>query len=436
MREALLIANSVAYSETSKNVPRATVRSVVDELEANFSNLTDEYAFGVKKAVDETASRAREIIRQFIKRCGRTDSFTLIYYFGHAIKPPHEEELYLYFRDSEVDDPGTMIAFSDIARWLTQYRVDSVVLMLDCCYAGTVATKMRLLDVVAANYYVMASVNPKEKALVDYGGERAYGLFSNAILQAFKSPESRAGARTVTFKSFFKAASEGMRKTSQQQPYSADSNLADHTFFVQTSRPIIVPSFRESAPKKSIYRKLFVIGNELLRHGEQSEKFLYASLKRRQQDEFLQPQKIGNRITKYEFVSHEAFRRYIRLAVLLGMIEDRDILSLTGKGREMIARKGHQFNIALFELIEAVWADHGFKLVDFEDAIYKRLQGGSAPSLGGIYRDVSLSRPLTMSKDRFKVLFDLTGYCGGLSYSADKTFFPPVTDVRFIHSTE
>jgi hypothetical protein len=85
----------------------------------------------------------------------------------------------------------------------------------------------------------------------------------------------------------------------------------------------------------------------------------------------------------------------------------------------------------LHKLLIAAWLSYGFEISEFEDAVYRRIKRGSAPSLRGIHRDLSLKRPLGMSRDLFTVLLDLTGYVGALNYSDEKTFFPPLGTSEF-----
>jgi hypothetical protein len=423
-RRALLIANSVAYSDISKNVPRATVNSVVAELSTSLSGLDEEYSFATHAVVDTEHAAARETIRNYIRKSDKSD-LLLLYYFGHAMNDPYRGELHLYFRDSEATDPGSMLSLRDIVNWLEIYKIQRVVMMLDCCYAGTGAKALRFSGSVK-DAYIMASVNSQEKAAIDYHGERAYGVFSNFVLQAFTNPGARADGRNVTFKSCFRYIKDEMKAVSKQLPYEFDANLGDEIFFSQTTKPVIVDAFRESTPKKCIYRKLFVIASELFVKGEQSERFLYSRLKQREQVEFMQPKKVRSGVVEYEFVSENAFNRYLKLGVLLGILKREDLLSLTQAGRRMVDRGGKQYNSVLHNLLIEAWIKHGFELSELEDAVYRRIRRGSAPSLRGIHRDVSLRRPLGMSRDLFTILFDLTGYVGALNYSDEKTFFPPL----------
>jgi hypothetical protein len=423
-RRAVLIANSVAYSDISKNVPRATVASVLAELSSSLSSLGEEYSVDPHSVIDADHAAARETIRNYIRKSDRSD-LLLIYYFGHAMNDPYRRELHLFFRDSEATDPGSMLSLRDIVHWLEIYKIQRVVMMLDCCYAGTGAEALRFSGAVK-DAYIMASVNSQEKAAIDYQGERAYGIFSNFMLQAFKDPGARADGRKVTFKSCFRYIKNEMKEVSKQLPYEFDANLGDEVFFEQTTKPVIAQSFRVSTPKKCIYRKLFVIASELLAKGEQSERYLYAQLKRRKQPEFMQPRKVRLGVVEYEFVSENAFNRYVKLAVLLEIVRREDLLTLTRAGRRMVEKGGREFNSVLHGLLIVAWSNYGFKLSEFEDAVYRRIKRGVAPSLRGIHRDVSLRRPLGMSRDLFTILFDLTGYVGALNYSDEKTFFPPL----------
>jgi Caspase domain len=428
-RIAILFGNSVAYGDASKNIPRGVIQSHLKELSAQLQSLDGEYAFETEISADKPTVQAREAIRKIVRKAGKQGSTLLFYYFGHAVRHPFKDELYFYSPDSELDDPGGMLKFSDIVGWLGEYQPKNTVLMLDCCYAGTVAQQLHVTN-IKGNYFVMASVNAKDKALVDYNDEQAYGVFSKYGLQAFTDPRARDHGRDVSFKSFFTYVKERTKSAMGQEPYSVDGNLASEIFFQQTTTPNIPARIQASSPKKSIYQKLFVIGRALVEKPLQSEKFLYSQLKKRRTPEFLQPYKSAADVLKYEFVSPDAFRRYIRIAETLGIIENRQdsLLRLTDKGREMMVSGGRNYNRGLFHLVQECWSSHGLTMSMFEDAIYSRIKRGDAPSLRVIHRDLALSGQVGMSKDLFRVLFDLTGFVGALNYSAEKTFFPPASD--------
>jgi hypothetical protein len=436
-RIAILFANSVAYGDASKNIPRGVIQSHLKELSTQLESLDGDYAFKAEICADKPTGQAREVIRKVVKKTGKEGGILLFYYFGHAVRHPYKDELYFYSPDSELDDPGGMLKFSDILGWLGEYQPKSMIMMLDCCYAGTVAQQLHLTG-IKGNYFLMASVNAKDKALVDYNDEQAYGVFSKYALQAFTDPRARDEGRDVTFKSFFSYVKKRTKSAMGQEPYSVDGNLAGDVFFQQTTTPNIPAGVRASSPKKSIYQKLFVIGRALVATPLQSERFLYSQLKKHRTPEFLQPHKTAADVLKYEFVSPDAFRRYVRIAETLGIIQNRQdsLLRLTDKGREMMLGAGRNYNRGLFDLVQQCWAVHGLKMSMFEDAIYSRIKRGDAPSLKVIHRDLALSGRLGMSKELFQVLFDLTGYVGALNYSAEKTFFPPASDQEWLREEE
>lgn len=436
-RKALLFANSVSYGVGGKNITKGLIQGHLREIASQLSSLGDEHSFESEYILDKPTAKAREILRKEVKQVAKKQGSTLLlYYFGHALRHPSKNELYFYAPDSDPDDPGGMLRFSEIADWLNEYQPANTVVILDCCFAGTVADQLQLS--LAGNFYLMASVNAKDKALVDYSQGQAFGAFSKFALQAFSDPNARDNGRIVTFKSFFDFAKARTESAISQAPYSVDKNLANGVFFQQTSQPIIPDKLRESVPKKSIYRKLFLIGSSLLDGTLTSEAFVYEKLKKQQLSEFLQPFKTSSNVVKYKFVSPDAFHRYIRVAKLLGILENStdNLLRLTAPGREMMTHKGRLYNRGLFDLVDACWQRYKLKLSDFEDAIYLRIKRGDAPSLRVIHRDLALSGRVLIPKDLFQILFDLTGYVGALNYSAEKTFFPPASEQERLQDTD
>jgi hypothetical protein len=427
-RNAILLANSVAYADTTKGIPRGVIKSYLKELAGQLESLEGEYSFDCESIVDHATVEAREKIRRNIRTAGKHGNQFLFYYFGHAISHPFKDELYFLSPDSDTDDLGGMLKFSDVLGWLAEYQPFCSIIILDCCYAGTAAHRLRLTN-LTGNYYLMASVNAKDKALLDYHVGQAYGVFSKYVLQAFTDPHARDQGRDVTFKSFFNYAKKRTESALGQKPYSLDGNLADEIFFRQTSTPNIPESAREDVPKKSIYRKLFIISRELMRNSLQSERFLYGYLKKRGTTEFLQPRKTHSNVVEYEFVSEEAFHRYVRIGAMLGIIDNRgdSLLRLTARGRDMMIRNGRMYNRGLYDALLEFWIQNGLNISVFEDAIYVRIRGGDAPTLERIHRDLTYSGLVRIPKQLFRVLFELTGFVGALNYSGDKTFFPPAS---------
>ncbi|MGD0923174.1 MAG: hypothetical protein ABSA70_15635 [Terriglobia bacterium] len=423
-RRALVVVNSVSYGDASKNVPRSVVASIARDVGARLKNMEEEFRYTVAIVKDEPRARAREQMRRAIKSAGESHESVLLFYFGHAFQPDDNEELYLFFKDSDPFDPPTMLKFGEIAEWLELYNVPGFVSVMDCCHAGMIAHHPQLLSRYGGRFFVMASVNATGKALVDYGDEQPIGLFTRHFLQAFGSVGARAQGREVTFSSFFHEIESRMARSSKQQPYSHDQGLGNELFFRQATSPVILPGINDEAPKKSIYRKLFAIGTTLLKKDFRSAGELHFFLERRGAPEFLQPVKRPDGAVGYRFVSLESFRAYVWLGREIAALEALDPVRLSSAGKKMVRNFGARYNVELLALVRAVWARQGVKLEDLEDAIAQRLKGTTAPTVNGIYRDVLLAKRLSISKQAFRILLDLTAYTGALGCSADKTYFP------------
>lgn len=428
-RQAILIANSISYGERSKNISVGIVKSLIKDLSNHLESL-DEYSFGVTKVVNYTLSEARRTIINVIKRAGNAGHLVLLYYFGHGFRSI-KNELFLFFKDSKSDEEPTMFKFQDIVGWLESYRVPQVIIILDCCHAGTVARDLRLLDSYGGKYYLMASVTPKEKALVDYGDERPLGVFSKFLLSGFSSPDSRETLkREVSYWSLFQFVDEMTRTRSKQTPYSVDCDMAKEVFFKQKIEPLITKRKRTSVPRKSSYNKIFVICSYLLAKQFKTEKSFYNFMKKKEPIEFLTPVRIGPGRVEYELIGFDSFRRYLILCRQLGILDQDEPLRLTSNGKRIIRGDGKLFNYGLYEALKEIWKYYGLEIADLEDVISTRIRNNEIPSVDGIYRDVYFGKQLFVIKDIFKVLLDLTGYVDALKYSTDHTFFPPFKEER------
>lgn len=422
-RRAIVLVNSVSYGEASKSLPKRVVARIADDVAALLTGLEAEYRFRVTAIKDERRAKATDVIRRVLKAAGTDESLLLFYYFGHGLVTDDEDELYLYFKDSEAYDLPTMVKVSDIAEWMRQYGVPRVVVVMDCCHAGMIGGHSKLVSEYKGKYFLMASVTSNAKALVDYRGEQPVGLFTRFFLQGFGNPAARAHGRDVTFLSFFRYVDKRIRRDFKQQPYSVDNGLASELFFRQASQPVILPHLNRHAPKKSLYRKLFAIALMALRTGFRSAEALYEHFDRRRVPEFLQPTLLADGKHDYRCVRFSAFVDYIRLAREIGILEPEDPIALTALGKRMVRNDGAQYNVVLVELLQKVWATYGIKLEDLEDSIGQRLRGNAIPSADAIFADLILSKRFTLSKYRFKVFLDLTAYVGAVDVSADKAFF-------------
>jgi hypothetical protein len=421
--DAIIIANSASYGGTGHNIPSNVVRAIATEFADNLGNLGEDSFRAVSTVVNETAQHARELIRESIKKAGSAD-LLLIFYFGHAVKSL-DDELYFLFKDSDyLEFPG-MLDFEEIAGWLRRYHVPNVLVALDCCYAGIVRNEPPRLNDYEGGYYLMSSVTHRGKAEVDYGDRRPLGVFSRYLLQAFTTPEARApSTRDVTPQSLFNFADRATRGSSHQTPDYADGGLANQVLFRQASALRVPAAIRASVPKKSTYRRLFVLGSYLAQGPFPSEESLFRFLSREKPAEFLTPHRTEAGVVEYGFIGFGAFSHYLKLGQELGMIQAATI-ALTPTGKAMVRNDGSQYNQLLLDSVVRAWARYQIEIADLEDAIASRMQGNGIPSLDGVFVDMYLSKKLSMSKAVFRTLLDLTGHIGVIKSTRQPTYFLP-----------
>jgi hypothetical protein len=425
-RHAILVANSVAYGDAHKRLPRVVARTVTSDFEARLDELGGS-SFQVLSVLDRPMQEAAAAIRDTIKTTSSKTDLLLFYYFGHAVRPIDDKEaLHLYFRDSDWLEPPSMLDFDDITKWLIAYKPPKVLVILDCCYAGAVATKLRILQKYGGRHFLMASVSHKGKAQVDFGEAQPIGIFSKYLLDAFSASGARAPLGTeVTFQSFFNFANTAVRSASSQEPFATDGDLGDEVFFEQSLQAAVPSSLRHGVPRKSVYFKLYSLLHAITSTRFASDSALYKSIQAHPPREFLTPVKVGRDRIEYRPIGEDAFDTYLYLARLLGLLRPSAPPRATPLGTSMIRKAGAAFNSSLFSALMAMWRSRGIDLPDLHKAIGQRLAGNGIPDVDSIFLDLYVTRSLRMSKELFKILLDLTGYVGALRYSTHHTFFLP-----------
>jgi hypothetical protein len=127
----------------------------------------------------------------------RADDLVVIYYSGHG--ETWDDDHYLLAANSRRQNlAGTALASGDLARTLTQTRVQQILLVLDTCYAGRggrdfaakagrVVQTLRRDDNLPSGVYVIAAAGPKEAAL--------QAVFARELVRVVgEVPRSVAGA--------------------------------------------------------------------------------------------------------------------------------------------------------------------------------------------------------------------------------------------------
>lgn len=420
-RQAFLIANSVSYGVGSKNVSVNIVRAMMSELAEKLNSLGD-YSFDTEILIDKNVSDIRQKALRKIRYCGNNDQMFLFFYFGHAYRA-EDNLLYLFCKDSVDPEEPTMLKLNDIVDWIKKYAVPETVMILDCCHGGTIASQFKILDDIN-KYYLMASVTPKDKALVDFGDSKPFGTFSKYLIDAFGSQRAvDSPGKNVTFKSCYNFAKEMTEKRVNQTPYSSDGGLAESIFFVQKTEPFIRNGFRKDVHIKTSYAKIFCLGNFLLNNEFRDANHFYNFLSRRLPKEFLTPIKNENGDVSYELINQSTFNKYLVICEYLKIIRMNDEIRLTVNGKKMFRNDGKIFNVVLFDIIMQLWNELNISLDDLENAITSILKNGDIPSANTIWLDMYFKKKISINKYYFNLLLDLTSYVGALSYSKEKLFF-------------
>ncbi len=422
-RQALLIANSISYGVGSKNVGVNIVKSMMSEFAEKLNSL-GEYTFNTETLIDSTVSDIRKKALKKIRDCGNNNQMLLFFYFGHAFRD-EDNLLYLFCKDSEYPEEPTMLKLNDVIDWIKKYSVPETIMILDCCHGGTIASQFKILDEIN-KYYLMASVTPKDKALVDYGDSKPFGTFSKYIIDSFGSPGALdSPGKNVTFKSCFNFAKEMTEKRVNQTPYSSDGGLAESVFFIQKTEPFIKSSYRNEVHKKTSYAKIFCLGNFLLNNEFKDALSFYSFISKRRPKEFLTPIKNENGDVSYELVNENTFYKYLAICDYLKIIKMSGGVKLTSTGKKMFRNDGKNFNVTLFEIIKQLWSGINISVDDLENAIINIIKNGDVPSSSAIWLDMYFKKKININKYFFNLLLDLTSYVGALTYSKEKLFFVP-----------
>lgn len=422
-RHAILVANSINYGGLkSFNVPRRVVYRLVNELGERLGNASPE-PYRLTPVVDQPSAQAQRTIKKALRNASGADSMVLFFYFGHGIVGEDRKTLYLYFNDNEVDDLPSMLRFSDIVEWVDSYKVGSALFVVDCCYAGLGAEPM--LAKCSRPCYLMASVNAKERAAIDYAEEVPLGVFTRWFLRGFTDQRARATlSRRVTAQSLFDFMNAETRAKSSQTPVRIDGGLAGHVLWEQTSAITIQKSVRSSVAKKGLYRKLFAIGTSLLATEFRTETAFHKFFDDRKSPEMLTPVLAERGVVRYRVVGFRAFQGYLRTARELGMVQKGEPVRLTPEGKRMCRVDGARFNLGLCDALKGLWSRGGVELTDLEDTLTGILRRGGVPSEDAAFWETFLSERLHLSRAAFYALLALSADVGLVQCSREKTFFP------------
>ncbi|MGO8811725.1 MAG: caspase family protein [Candidatus Sulfotelmatobacter sp.] len=418
-RQAILLLNSIGF-EPETRYPRSLLSSIESDLDGNLSRLGD-FSFECSSIRDKTADEANRKLKAEIKKCRQNGcDLLLFYYFGHAILS--EQDLRLFFKDSDATVSPTMLGFKDVVSMITGFGIRRVIFVLDCCYAGAGADHIALQPSRNWEYCLLAAATGTAETVAS---ERpSMGIFTSNLVKGFGDKQAaEPGSNEVTFKSIFKFAKEETENTArEQEPYLADGGLGEELFFRQQIAIRVLPYLNDKAPRKSSYHKVYLLATYLSDNKFASLKALYNYAKREDDVAFRTPVRT-KRGADYIFMSIASFSGYVELLRDLNALSNSG-LQLNENGRQLVVRKGMKFNETLWALIQDYWKSLGFTVADVLQAITSRVRVGQEPTATAIRLFLFQRNRTRVSPERMRQTLDLAGYVNAIPYCSEKTFYP------------
>lgn len=224
-RYALVIG--IAQYDNFKNLPKAAT-----DAEA-IANILENYGYTVTRlprkrvgenqwVIDPDRKLASTTLGQELKEFLRERAVwqeVVIYFAGHGFRAidPITDEQVGYWATSDSKSCGqNAIRFDALNTLLGRAELSSLVILMDCCYAGSLLEQRSLLqptqDVVGQkqNYYLIAACRDFEKARE---GEK-HGVFTAAVLKGLSEENIQQGE--ITSNDLFGFVSRELRKSGQE----------------------------------------------------------------------------------------------------------------------------------------------------------------------------------------------------------------------------
>lgn len=230
-RYAVLIGNST-FPTADKLQPLQAPEHDVDDLKAilklpdrgQFDEpimLKNQPHYEAEKEINRTLGKARE------------NDFVLIYYSGHG-KLNRAGDLYLASHNTDLDAlEATSISTETIKKYIEVSRCKQIVLILDCCFSGTIGEvshrgsvddRLQLLSKVRSTF-IMTSAT-KIQTATEKKGDR-HGVFTKHMISGIRSGEAdRNGDGLITMDELYDHVYEKVRQESSQEPMKWGMNVS------------------------------------------------------------------------------------------------------------------------------------------------------------------------------------------------------------------
>ena len=421
-RQALLVGNSVSYSDIAKSVTRPVLERTLKRVSELLSDLESPYSFDIRTAIDRPAKEVRSALEDAAERAARHGELLLFYYFGHGDLSSELQLLLLH--PGKQKGETTTLPLDTIETRIRETNLRRSLLILDCCYAGAVARTFPFS--LTGQHCRVASTVPSAYAYVTSGRlEEPIGTFTAAVMEAFTTPEACVSATDdrVTAESLFTYARDRTIELSgdNRQVPVIHGHLTE-TLFEFRSVPRIHEGYSAWADEKTAYAKILAICQTLRRHEPHSIHALHTRLLREHRRSFRTLFKKPDGSFEYRPVAVSVVSRYVRFLHRLGLLHF-DTLALTSEGRALADRWKESYNGRLLAIIDTYLTRAGVSRDRIVKAAQRVLSNRRVPSKSEI-TDLLMLTGHRLPRHEIGIVLDLMGYIGAMRVTDERAYFP------------
>src|SRR5262245_54426681 len=132
-RQAILVANSVTYSDSKASITAPVLRRTIERFASILHGLPDDYSFEVTILLDKLPIDVRHKVEDVAQEAHDSDSLFLFYYFGHGFLSAELELQFLH--PGKTKNSNEYLKLSSIENIIDAVDLPKSIFILDCCYA-------------------------------------------------------------------------------------------------------------------------------------------------------------------------------------------------------------------------------------------------------------------------------------------------------------
>jgi Caspase domain len=421
-RRALLVGNSVTYSDLSKSISRPILERTIQRLKGLLSELGDGYAFDVSVCIDERGPTVVRKLEELAQRAARDGDLLLFYYFGHGDLSSDSRLLLLHRgpKNGEHDK----IPLEQLETRVSENEVKKSLFLLDCCYAG--GFERTFPHTLKGEHCRIAATAPSSKAYVRSGTvEDPIGAFTSALMESFTAAEACVSAvdNHVSTDSLFTYVQTVLTESGRTQVQTPKiQGTLREPLFEYRAAPALHQGYAEWADEKTAYAKVIVICRALAETSFPNMLALHRYLTKTYARSFETLHKQPDGTFTYVPVGHKVVGRYLGFMHRVGLLDD-NTLRLSPRGRSLAANWENRGNGLLLEALDTYLRDRGMTRDQLINATRRVLQNRRIPTKHEVADMLSLTG-YRLPKWDVGLILDLLAYAGALRIAEQRAYFP------------